>query len=171
MKNKWLLWKALSPTEQSTNELHYQMLMFMSMHPPPSNQIISDRCVCSINASLKNMQLYLTVQLYQADRDNPPILCSVISWKALRIISYSEITVFFLFHVDDMNQWPKWKLLKLCAKPIHSAQTLISLRWSLTFQLLVWHWLQLFAVKKIFLSPSTHLDSRFSSSHSLKCVS
>lgn len=166
MKNTLLLWKELSPTEQSTNEsdvnVHVHVLGCLNLDFAPLPpfffllQIISDRRLCSINASLKNMKLYLNVQFYQADRDNPPILCSVISWKALRIISYSEITVFFLFHVDDMNQWPKWKLPKLCAKPIHSAQTLISLRWSLTFQLLVWRWLQLFAVKKIFC-PLQHI--------------
>lgn len=59
-------------------------------------------------------------------------------WKPSELYLIVRLQSFFPFHVDDMNQWPKWKFPKPCAKPIYSAQTLISLRWSLTFQLLVW---------------------------------
>ncbi len=111
---------------------------------------VCHRHLCSISTNHSKTSNYTWISIF-----NCHIGQTVFSnfLKALTMISYSEITVFFPFHVDDMNQWPKWKLPKLCAKPIHSAQTLISLRWSLTFQLLVWRWLHLFAITKIICLP------------------
>lgn len=96
---------------------HSQMSMFMSMFLRLNldsalfglTTDVCDKLFCSISkkkktSKFKNIKLYMNVHFYQADRGNPSLLCSVISLKALTIISYSEITVFFPLHVDDMNQ-------------------------------------------------------------------
>lgn len=120
------------------------------------------------------MDVCMNVQFSYTDRDNPPICVQWYPEKPSELYPIVRLQpifffffVFFFFHVD-MNQWPKWKLPKPCAKPIHSAQTLISLRWSLTFQLLVWQSTPFVRNYNHYLTPSTRSESRFSSSHSFK---